>query len=68
MLQSHELAAEGDSPIPAADRQALRDHLLEGLIRHTSYTECLLMMLGYRSSVSWAKLALICLCAALDSI
>lgn len=35
-------AAEGDSPIPAADRQALRDNLLEGLIRHISCTESLL--------------------------
>ena len=33
-----EVSAEGDSPIPIADRQALRENLLEGLIRHTFLT------------------------------
>ncbi len=38
-VSQHFLAsADGESPIPAADQQALRDNLLEGLIRHVTVT------------------------------
>lgn len=62
MHQSDGFAAEGDSPIPAADRQALQDNLLEGLIRqaqeafHNTSTDSSKVSTAYCDSLPHALL------------
>ena len=59
------VSAGGNSPIPAADQQALRDNLLEGLIRQAYMRNALVVNM---SSTPLAKVSVLFIHQCLNSL